>query len=109
VKTREERIARNEAIARDINESIESSHNERSQEGSIRLMCECGQEECERLIAISVDEYEQIRQDPRHFATYKDHVTPDVEFIVKEVERYVVVQKREGKGAQIVEAENPRA
>lgn len=106
---REEKIAQNETIARDINEAIEQSHIEASQEGSIRMMCECGKEDCERLISISVQEYEKIREHPRHFASYKEHVAPDVEYIVRESERYVVVQKREGAGADIAEARNPRA
>lgn len=50
-------------------------------------MCECGLDDCERLISISVEEYEEVRQDPRRFATFKEHVLPDVEYIVGEKDR----------------------
>ena len=42
-------------------------------------MCECGQESCDRLIAITIPEYERVRGDSRRFAVVRDHVMGDVE------------------------------
>ncbi len=107
--SREERFAKNEAVAREINEGIEASLSEASAEGHVRMLCECSNSACEELIAISIQEYEQVRRDPRTFAVWKGHVTPDVEDVVAETDRYVVVRKREGTPAEVAEATDPRS
>lgn len=106
--SREERIARNEASTREINEDIEEAHEGASRPGHIRVLCECGQDECDRVIAVTVEEYERVREDPRQFAVAHDHVMPDVERVVAETERYVVVAKREGTPAAVAIEEDPR-
>src|SRR6187200_2371671 len=67
VSSRGERVGRNEAVAREINEGIESSLSEASAEGYVRMLCECSNSECEELIAILIQEYEGVRSDPRTF------------------------------------------
>jgi hypothetical protein len=105
---REVRIAKNEAIVREINEGIEEAMASVSPEGHVRMVCECGKPDCELLIAISVSEYEDARRDARRFVVVKDHVIPDVERVVSETERYAVVEKREGTPAEIAEGSDPR-
>ena len=105
---REARIAKNEAISREINEGIEEAMASMSPEGYARMLCECGQKGCERVIAISVAEYEEARRDARRFVIVKEHLIPDVERIVDETDRFVVVQKREGTPAEVAEAMDPR-
>jgi len=108
MKSREERVAQNESISREINEGIEQAHASSSTGGYLRMVCECGQEECPRLIAITAREYEDVRSDPRRFAVVKDHVMPDVEQVLSETDRFVVVQKREGTPAAVAEETDPR-
>jgi hypothetical protein len=105
---REERIAKNEAIARDINEGIEQAMASLTPEGHTRMVCECGRPDCELLVAITVSEYEDARGDARRFVVVKDHVFSDLERVVAETDRYAVVEKREGTPAQIAEASDPR-
>ena len=105
---REERIAKNETITREINEGIEDALASLSDEGYVRMMCECGRSDCELLIAITVAEYEEARRDPRRFVVVKDHVILEVERLVVETERFVVVEKLEGTPAEVAEAEDPR-
>ena len=105
---REERIAKNEAIARDINEGIEEAMASLSPEGHARIVCECGVVDCERLIAITVAEYEDVRRDPRLFVVANDHEIPDVERVISETERYTVVEKRAGTPAEVAERTDPR-
>lgn len=105
---REARIAKNEAIVREINEGIEESKASRTPEGDAPVMCECGNLDCELLIAITVSEYEDVRQNARRFVVVKDHVIPDVEQVVAETERFAVVEKREGTSAEVAEATDPR-
>jgi hypothetical protein len=105
---REARIAKNEAIVREINEGIEEAKASRTPESDALMMCECGNLDCELLITITVSEYEDVRQNPRRFVVVKDHVIPDVERVVAETERFDVVEKMEGTSAEVAEASNPR-
>lgn len=106
---REERVARNEAISREINEGIERGRAATPRDEYVRIFCECGNRTCERLIAITPAEYERVRSDPRRFMVIRDHVALDVERVVDEAERFVVVEKREGQPAEIAEEEDPRS
>ena len=106
--TREERQALNEAAARDINERLEEAHP--TEPGKyVRMVCECGREVCDRVVAISPDEYEEIRSDPVQFVVVLDHVIADVERVVLETDRFAVVAKREGMPAEIAVTEDPRS
>ena len=106
--SREERLALNEAAARDINERLEKAHP--TEPGRyIRMVCECGREVCDRVIAITPDEYEQIRSDAVQFAVVLDHVIGDIERVVFETDRFAVVAKREGVPAELAIQEDPRA
>jgi hypothetical protein len=105
---RESRIAKNEGISREINESIEDAMTSLSPEGYVRMVCECGLPDCELRIAITVAEYEDARRDARRFVVASDHVIPDMERVVTETERYTVVEKREGTPAAVAEASDPR-
>jgi hypothetical protein len=106
---REKRAARNEAISREINEGIEAAHRAAESPDYVRMVCECTQAGCASLIVISVPEYEAVRSDARHFVVLNDHVATDVEIIVRQTERFAVVQKREGDPADIAEQEDPRS
>jgi hypothetical protein len=105
---REDRIAKNEAVVREINEGIEKAMASRIPEDDARMMCECGNLDCELLIAITVSEYEDVRQNALRFVVVKDHVIPDVERVVAETERFTVVEKVEGTSAEVAEESNPR-
>jgi hypothetical protein len=105
---REERVARNESTSREINEGIELAHEGAVPTDHVRMVCECGQEQCDRLIAISIAEYERVRSDPRQFAVVRDHVMGDVERIVDETDRFVVVAKLKGTPTAVAIEEDPR-
>ncbi len=106
---REERVARNEATSREINEGIEEAHEATPSDRYIRMVCECGLDSCDRLIAITVAEYERVRSEPTHFAVVADHVRSDVEVVVEETDRFATVAKREGTAAEVAVEEDPRA
>jgi hypothetical protein len=106
--SREERVAQNEAISREINEGIEESKTKSSAEGRIRIVCECGRPDCNRKIAITLAEYEKVRDNPRTFAVVNDHLVPDIEIVVSETDRFTVVRKREGTPADVAESTDPR-
>ena len=108
VSSQEERVARNESTTRQINEQIEQAHQAAPIQGHVRVLCECGREDCDRLIAMTLAEYESLRADPRQFAVTRGHVLADVEQVVAETDRYAVVAKREGTPAAVAVEEDPR-
>jgi hypothetical protein len=98
-----DRLARNEAIFRSINERVEEVQAAEETD----FLCECGNLDCTQTIAMSKAEYEKVRADATTFAVIPGHVLEDVESVVEETDRFTIVQKHEEERA-IVEATNPR-
>lgn len=92
--SREERVTQNEQTARDINEQIEDAQGGSAEDRHLRMICECGYETCERVVAITVPEYKGLRATPDRFAVVPGHVIDDVERVVDETDRFVMVRKR---------------
>lgn len=108
--SREERLARNEVLSREVNEALEFNPAAVSRPHRfIRMVCECGNTACDLPVMITILEYERVRSDPVRFAVVRDHVIADIESIVEENDRFVVVAKREGKPAQTAIEEDPRS
>jgi hypothetical protein len=106
--SREERVAKNEAAAREINEQIEAAHEQGAPSRYVRMVCECGQAACERVVAITPAEYAQARSRPQQFVVLREHVIHDLERIVSQTDRFVVVAKREGTPADVAIEEDRR-
>jgi hypothetical protein len=106
---REERVARNEAGAREINEEIEGSYASHALDTHVSVVCECGLAECDVFLPVTKSEYEEVRSDPRWFLIARWHLIPDVEDVVSENDRYTVVAKREGDAAEVAIRTDPRA
>jgi len=104
----EEQAAINEAVARDLNEDIEAAHEEAGREGYVPMLCECGKTDCEHVVPMTLDEYEDVRSDPRHFAVARDHVVAQIEEVVEDDGRFVVVEKHPGAPAAVAEEQDPR-
>jgi hypothetical protein len=104
----EEQAAVNEAVARDLNEDIEAAHEEAGRKGMVPMLCECGKPDCEHVVPMTLDEYEEVRADPRRFAVAPDHVEAEIEKVVEDEGRFLVVEKRAGAPAAVAEDEDPR-
>jgi hypothetical protein len=106
---RAERIARNEARFREINERVE-----RDLVGMVAapgellpFVCECGLRDCTRTLELTIREYEHVRDDPTWFATLPGHEIEDVERVIERHERFVVVRKDEPTH-DVVKGSDPR-
>jgi hypothetical protein len=108
MSSREERMAKNEAASREINEEVERAHEIDPPGRRIQISCECALKTCGRVITITVDEYRHVRMDPRQFAVVPEHFIGDIEWIVYENDRFAVVAKREGTPADVARDESPR-
>ena len=100
---REERVAKNEAVAREINQQIKQAVESIPPDSFMHIVCECGYEKCDLFIAVTRDEY-----DPLLFGVVGENVIPDIEQIVAENDRFTIVEKRQGTPAEVATRTDPR-
>jgi hypothetical protein len=105
VDARQERIGKNEALFREVNERIRDI----SSDGEIDFLCECGAENCAQQIRLTSEEYRDVRAHPTHFVIASGHEAPDVESVVAENERFAVVEKVAGEPHALAERTDPRS
>ena len=103
----ERRLAHNEALARRMNEALEThSAGERSSPGW--FICECSRLECtDYIVEITPRDYERVRQHPRRFILRPGHENGEVESMVEAHDGYVVVEKEGEAGRQADAEANP--
>jgi hypothetical protein len=111
VGAREDRIARNEALFRSVNERVRelvTTAGARDQDPAASFVCECGRADCAATLELTVAQYEHVRADPTHFFVVSGHETPEVEEVVERHDRYDVVRKHPEE-AQIAIETDPRS
>ncbi len=104
--TREERLAANEALFRDVNERIKAI-GDRFQTQALDIVCECVKKDCTLTLSLSHDEYERLRSSGTHFAVVPGHEQPEIEVVVEKLKKHFVVEKV-GAGADVAERLDPR-
>ena len=103
---REDRLARNETLFREVNERIEEIRS--PEEDQIEFLCECGVTECKDTVRLTGAEYEKLRADPITFAVVPGHSIEDIESLVVETDRFHVVRKHPGE-QDIARSTDPRS
>ena len=104
---KQRRAGANEAMIRDVNEGIERGQWPGEEDSPVGFRCECARMGCNRLIELSVREYEEVRAHPRRFVVVPGHELPDVETVVEAWPGYVIVEKRDQAG-EVAERGDPR-
>jgi hypothetical protein len=102
------RIAKNEAVFREVNERIERTAQESKTSDSFGFVCECGQEGCLELVELSIFQYERVRANPLWFFVVDGHEMPEVEEVVERNTEYNVVKKL-GVGQDVARLTDPRS
>jgi hypothetical protein len=100
---RQEQKARNEALHRKVNETLEQVNEEFGASDRFAIVCECDNLECVEEIAIGTADYQELRSDPTRFAVVPGHESPEVEDVVIEGSEYLVVQKKPGEPETVAE------
>ena len=77
--------------------------------GQLRLVCECGNDECTQAIELTLTEYEAVRVHARRFAIAPDHENPVVEIVTGQTSRFAVAETFVGEASRIPEETDPRA
>jgi hypothetical protein len=100
---REDRIIRNEALFRELNERVREIEETLEARGVAEptdygeYFCECGMERCIEKIRLTHEEYERVRSSPLQFAIVPGHEIVAVERVVQTTDRFAMVEKFEGE------------
>lgn len=87
-----ERLARNQALFREVNERLlELTDGFRN--GSIQFICECSQEDCTETLTLSQERYESVRAHSTFFVVATGHEILEVEKVIDRNDGYTIVQK----------------
>lgn len=106
---RDERLARNEAFFREVNERIRGvADRHGSDEHVYEFVCECADPACLERVRLSLAEYEEVRADAKRFVLAKGHDEVAVEVVVASASDHVVVEKV-GVAGRVARALDPRA
>ena len=109
---REDRIAQNEAVFRLLNERtlevLAEMGTVDDRPRPLEIICECGSASCKAMLAVSMEDYERARTDPRWFLVLPGHELPDVESVIVERSEYLFVEKHAGEDA-VARDSDPRA
>jgi hypothetical protein len=91
VSLSEERLAKNEAHFRKVNERLDEISTWRAT--MTDYLCECSAITCIETIGLTNDEYERARRRPTVFVLVPGHERIDVERVLEKNERFVLVEK----------------
>ena len=91
---RTRRVVHNEALFRQVNESIEGLNEGMSDlTGDFAVVCECGAMDCTDQIRVTKTVYERTRANAVWFLIKEGHEIPEVEHIVETGEGFAIVEK----------------
>jgi hypothetical protein len=108
VDAREQRLAQNETLFREVNERVEAVAHQLGPDVPYEFLCECANADCTFRLALPIHVYESIRADPRQFVVLPLHYTPEVEELVVEEDTHWIVRKT-GEAGEYVEHLDPRS
>jgi hypothetical protein len=106
---RAKRVARNEAMYREVNERIEDLNETFGEmSGEFVVVCECADPMCTEQIALSREAYERTRANSARFIVRPGHQAADFEDLIATEADYVIVEKHDGEPASLAQKTDPR-
>jgi hypothetical protein len=105
------RVGTNEALFRTVNEEVEDLNRTLlgSSDGTMSIVCECGDLGCVEQLTVAIPTYEKIRADSALFFIKPGHEKPDVEDVVEQNAEWAVVRKHPGDPERVAQATDPRS
>jgi len=104
---RRTRLARNEALFRNVNEQIDSLNDLGAALPRFPIVCECGAESCTESILVEKPVYEAVRTHPERFIVRAGHLA-EVDTAIEDHGEFLVVAKEPGLPRETAEATDPR-
>lgn len=111
---RQQRLARNEALFREINEHVlelAATHGDSAHGDSDHVYdfyCECSNADCTFRVSMTIRDYETVRAHGDRFVILPDHDLPEIERVVERRETWWVVEKG-GEPGELVQELDPRS
>ena len=105
---RQERLARNEALFREVNERVRAIATVHGDDSHVyEFFCECSNADCTFQLPATLREYEAVRAHGDRFLIAPAHSLPEIEIVVERKEAWWVVEKQ-GEAGELVENLDPR-
>ena len=106
---RQERLARNEALFREVNERVRAIATVHGRDAHVyEFFCECSNTDCTFQLQGTLAEYEAVRAHGDCFLIAPDHSLPEIELVVERTDAWWVVEKH-GEPGDLVEELDPRS
>jgi hypothetical protein len=106
---REQRLAQNEVLFRDVNERIEQAAAPHGTDWHLyEFLCECSNIDCSLRLPMTLEVYEHVRSDPTCFVVAPGHDLPEIEDVLSRTSAYQIVRKQ-GEAARLVARQDPRS
>ena len=99
---RTQRVGRNEALFRQVNEQINAvnaSFGRVTRE--LAVVCECGDPQCVEQITLPLPDYEALRANPVYFVVKPGHQAADLERVVARHDDYWIIEKHPGEPTEL--------
>jgi hypothetical protein len=90
-RERKHEAARTEALFRSVNNHIAAAADGLVDEAE--FVCECADASCAERIETPLDEYEEVRENPKLFLVKSGHADDEVECVVSDEGDYEIVEK----------------
>ncbi|TMM25960.1 MAG: hypothetical protein E6F94_07320 [Actinobacteria bacterium] len=87
-----ERLARNQALFREVNERL-LELSDGFQDGSMQFVCECSNEDCTETVTMNHQAYESVRAHSTFFVIVSGHEILQVEKVIDSRDGWTIVQK----------------
>lgn len=105
---RQERLARNEALFRDVNERVKEIAARHGEDDHVyEFYCECSNADCTFQLKATLREYEGVRAHSTRFLIAVNHSLPEIEQVVERNDDWWVVEKR-GEPGELAAELDPR-
>lgn len=101
MKSREERIARNEELFQEANRQIEKLEETLGRRETLAILCECSKKHCLDGLEVEPAMYQRVRSNPLWFFVVPGHEDLGVEKVVERSRSFLVVEKV-GRAAKAV-------
>lgn len=101
--SREERVARNEALFQEVNRQIEKLEERLGRRKELAILCECSKKHCLDGLEVEPAVYQRVRSNPLLFFLVPGHEDLGVERVVERTPQFLVVEKTGRAGEAVRE------
>jgi hypothetical protein len=86
-------ILRRQSLWREVNEQIERLSRASDGNGTIDVLCECGDDGCSAQLSVPLGLYEAVRREPTRFLVRSGHARSEADRVTDERDGYAVIEK----------------